>query len=448
VRAIQAVTINAAQLLKRARYIGSISPGRAADILVVSDITKLKVDDVYSDGVHVAHNGELVVDVPPPVYPPWSLNSVHVAPVTSEDFRIFESSENLLARVIRVSPGQIQTSKQVMDIFAAGGEVAADPGRDLLKLFVFHRHPEKEGVPQKAYGMVTGTLFGPDCAYAATLGHDSHNLVVIGSSDQDMALATNRVIELQGGVVAVRGGRVVADLPLPLAGLMSLEPIDVVIEKIQDVNTALVADQEGFDVTGHLVFLSLVCIPQLHLSNRGLVELGLGAPPQFVTPFYPDGRFSPRGVERPGGIPTTSAPRQPVFDPFAPAFDPFADSVVEHATGKSTDPMLQSPHSSAPLSGQRSTSNLDVVPNIFGPAPAGIGIATPNFARQDPPAPAPAPPPEKKQPDKAPGPRRPGAATPNAGRPPAMAQAAQRFAQKRVTKAAAATPAKRVYAKK
>jgi hypothetical protein len=411
--------------------------------LVVSDITAFTVDDVFADGVHVAHKGEYVVSIPPPEYPPWSLHSVHVEPVTAEAFRLVESSENLLARVIRVTcvtPGQLQTSKQLMDIFAPGGEVVADPERDLLKLFVFDRYAEKEGIRQKAPALVTGTHFGPGCAYAATLGHDSHNLVVLGSSDEDLALATNRVMELQGGVVAVRGGAVVADLALPLAGLMSLEPIEVVVRKIQAVNHALVGEREGeFDVTGPLVFLSLVCVPQLHLSNRGLVELGIGTPPQIVTPFYPDGRFSPRSEGR-AKAQDSPDPRRgqcsPSADPFPNSFDPFASG----PTGGVGDEMP------AMVDYSQSTSE-ELIASIFGPAPAGAAAAkstTPppalvrSLGRGEGATPSPLAPRSPTADSR----KRVGGGSPVGRGPSAMARAAQRFTEQRKSKIATPTPPK------
>ncbi|MFW6183868.1 MAG: adenine deaminase [Chloroflexota bacterium] len=283
VTAIQMVTINAAQMLEEARNIGSISPGRAADILLLSDLENVTIDQVYAEGVLVAENGKMVVDIARYNYPQWALNSVHLDPLTTGDLRIPFEGDAATVRVMRVVPGMVHTEEEEMTLTPVDGELKADADRDLAKIAVFYRHAKD--VPDTArqgFGFVTGTNFKTDTAFASTVAHDCHNLMVLGTSDAAMVKAANALIETQGGM-AVAVGDEVTVVPLPLAGLMSLASAEKVTEQLHELDRALRdAGSEHPDLEMTLSLLPLIVLVELHVGNRGLVELKPGQPPQFV----------------------------------------------------------------------------------------------------------------------------------------------------------------------
>ena len=283
IQAIQMVTINAAQLLERARWIGTISPGRAADILIVSDLVQMTIDQVFADGVLVAEHGRMAVEWAGHPYPDWAMRSVHLAPLAAGDFRI-PAERPELVRVMRLFPGQVHTREEHHRLAPAQGSLAADPGRDLAKAAVFYRHEPRPGLTgSRGLGFVTGLRFGPGTAYASTFAHDCHNLLVVGTDDQAMALAGNALIEAGGGIALVRGGRVDALLPLPLGGLMALDPVAETARKLEAVEQSLRDCGCPFDsIEMTLSLLSLIVLEELHLSNRGYVSLKPGQMPALV----------------------------------------------------------------------------------------------------------------------------------------------------------------------
>ena len=284
ITAIQMVTINAAQMLEKSRWIGTVSPGRAADILLVSDLVNLKIDQVYSDGVLVAEKGELVVDIQPYDYPVWALKSVHMETVSTADFRVPHAAGSAKVRVMRLFPGYVHTQEEQVEVKAVDGALTADPARDLAKVAVFYRHEPKEGLTgTKSLGFATGLTLKAHVAFGSTVAHDCHNLMVIGTADEEMAIAANELIRIGGGMVVAIDGKVQATLPLPLAGLMSLDPARKVADRLRKVEEAIrlagcMADLVEMTIT----LLPLIVLPELHLSNRGYVQLLPGQPPKFV----------------------------------------------------------------------------------------------------------------------------------------------------------------------
>ncbi len=284
--ALQMATLNAAQLLERSRWIGTLSPGRAADVLLVSNLERLTIDQVYADGRLVAEDGEMVVDIPPYAYPEWALRSVHLAPLTVEDLRIPHEGGPARVRVMRIHPGQVHTDQEFAEITPVDGALAADPARDLAKVAVFYRHEPRAGATgTRGFGFVTGLQFRPRAAFASTVAHDSHNLMMVGTRDEEMVVAANELIRLGGGMAVALDGRVRAAVPMPLAGLMSLEDAGTVARQVEDLEAALrEAGCPAPNVEMTLSLLPLIVIPQLRVTNRGsgLVELPPGEPPRFV----------------------------------------------------------------------------------------------------------------------------------------------------------------------
>lgn len=284
ITAIQMVTINAAQMLEKARWIGTLSPGRAADILVVSDLENVTIDQVYSDGVLVAENGKMTVNIPRYDYPEWALKSVHISPLEAKDFAIPAPNSPAKVRVMKVVPGMVHTEEHIIEMLPENGCLVADLEKDIAKIAVLYRHEPKQGVKgTKGLGFVTGIQLQAGSAFASTVSHDCHNLMVIGTDDEVMALAANELIEVGGGICVVFDGKVEALMPLPLAGLMTLESVEEAARQIKIIENALKkagCPYDSFEMT--LSLLGLIVLEELHLSNKGLVELKPGAPPQFV----------------------------------------------------------------------------------------------------------------------------------------------------------------------
>lgn len=285
VKAVQFVTINPAQLLEKSRWIGSISPSRCADILIVSDINNMIIDEVYCDGVLVAENGKLTVDISPYKYPEWAVNSVFLDPLKKDDFLIKAPGDKkeVNVRVMKINEGEFLPVEVVSKMPVIDGYLKADSSRDLCKIFMFYRHTIEKAKGTRGCGFLQGVHFKENCAFASTVTHDCHHLLVCGNNDEAMKMAANEIIKVHGGFCVVIDNKVEAVMPLPLAGVMSLESLEVAAKQINDIEDAL--EKAGctsrcFEMTFSV--LGLVCVPQLHISNRGLVRLNDGEPPKIV----------------------------------------------------------------------------------------------------------------------------------------------------------------------
>ncbi|HEY0837929.1 MAG TPA: adenine deaminase [Azospirillum sp.] len=243
---------------------GLVAPGQRADLVLLDDLEDCAVRTVIKDGRVVSDatfEGRAALD-------PVGLDSVRLVPVRVEDFRVPEGPS---ARpVIGVLPGKIITEHLTLEVPQRRGEAVADPARDILKVCVFARHGVNRNVGR---GFVRGFGF-TEGAIASSVGHDSHNVCVVGASDADMAIAVNRLIELQGGFVAVRQGCMVGEIALPLAGLMSLKPFETVERQLKDLRASVRA--MGCPLAEpflQLAFLPLPVIPHLKITDRGLVDV-------------------------------------------------------------------------------------------------------------------------------------------------------------------------------
>lgn len=241
---------------------GLLAPGRRADILLLGDLAAVDVQAVFCGGREVG--AELFDGRQHPE--PVGFGSVRCYPVDAGLFRTPASGPT--ATVIGVIPHSIITERLTAELPYRDGCRHADPGRGLHKLAVLERHGVNGNVGR---GFVQG--FGPmHGAIATSIGHDCHNLIVIGSDDADMALAVNRLIAMQGGIAVVRQGEVLADLPLPVAGLMSDRGFDYVRGRLLPLRAASRAIGCGLDEPVlQLAFLPLPVIPHLKLTDRGLV---------------------------------------------------------------------------------------------------------------------------------------------------------------------------------
>ena len=241
--------------------LGAVAPGYQADVLLLPDLERFVPDVVLKAGKPVG-------EIPRPEVPEWVKHSVRVAPVTTNDLRIEWAGGK--ARVIGLVPGQIVTDSLVEGPTVVGGLAVADPKRDLAKIAVLERH---HGTGRIGLGFVRG--FGLERgAFGSTFSHDAHNIVVVGIDDGDMVRVVQRLAELRGGVVVTQDRGVRAELPLPVAGLLSDAPLDEVVERSSACLQAAQALGCTFEAPFQmLAFLTLSVIPKLKITDRGLVDV-------------------------------------------------------------------------------------------------------------------------------------------------------------------------------
>jgi len=269
VTAIQMVTINVAQCFQLDHEMGSVAPSKCADLVLIDDLKSCHVTDVFIDGELVAKEGKMLNEFAPYKYSEKALNSVHLDKVTSEDFKIPCDSERADVHVIEVIPAKVGTTDKVVTLPVRGGGICADPEQDVLKAVVFERH-KRTGTIGKGFTKGFGVKRG---ALAQTVAHDAHSLLVVGSNDEDMALAANTLIECGGGLVAVLDGKVLSVVKLPIAGLMSDKPIEEMsasIEKMEHTWAEMGSTLPSPFMT--MALIPLACIPETRLTNRGLVD--------------------------------------------------------------------------------------------------------------------------------------------------------------------------------
>jgi adenine deaminase len=258
--AIVVATINPARW-HGLRHLGAVAPGYQADLLVLPDLESFRPELVLKAGRRI---GEIVR----PDVPEWVRQSVRVAPLSRTDFAV--GSDGGSIRVIGLVPDQVVTESLVDRPTVEGGFAVADPARDLAKIAVVERHLATGRIGLGFVGS-SGLRRG---ALASTVAHDAHNVVVLGVSDDDMLAAVQRVVELSGGIVAVDGGRVMAECPLPVAGLFSVATLDEVIAQSRACTDAAKAlGWSGATPFLTMAFLALSVIPALKITDRGLVDV-------------------------------------------------------------------------------------------------------------------------------------------------------------------------------
>jgi adenine deaminase len=257
-------TINTAERFRLDR-LGAVAPGYIANLIVIDDLSRLQVDMVFYRGRLVAREGKPLFTA----YQPGGkglTNTVSIKPFAVEALRLSASGETGL--VIEIVPGQIITRKR-MDR-AVSGVIAPDIDRDILKLVVVERHRATGNIGLglvKGFGLKRGAL-------ASSIAHDSHNIVAVGTSDEDIFTAVKEIERLQGGLVIAADGRVLASLRLPMAGLLSDKPLEVVVDELEKL--VRLARDLGTTLSSPfatLSFLALPVIPELRLTDLGLVDV-------------------------------------------------------------------------------------------------------------------------------------------------------------------------------
>ncbi len=272
VTAIQMATLNTAEHFKVDHEVGAIAPARYADILILDNLSKVSVNTVIADGKIVAKEGRLTVDIPTPTYPDFAKKTVKLPrPLTPEDFEIPAPTSEGTAkvRVIEVIEASVLTKHVVVDAPISNGKVVASPELDLAKVAVVERH---RGTGNRGLGFVRGFGFRGG-AVASTVAHDSHNLLIVGMNDRDMALAGNKLAEVGGGMIAVRDGEVLGLVELPIAGLMSDKPVEEVAKEVEGLTNAW--RELGCEMIYPfmtMALLALPVIPELRITDKGLVD--------------------------------------------------------------------------------------------------------------------------------------------------------------------------------
>ncbi len=280
VLAIRCATWNVAQHFRLPRR-GAIAPGYLADLVVLDDLRGFRVRAVYKEGRLVAEEGQLRAAIPPlPAAGAAMRQTVRLPSLSVASFQLTADAPSV--RCLRIVPGQILTEQIWVDPRRVERTVVADPARDIAKLVCVERHGHGRTI---GVGLVSG--FGlREGALASTVAHDHHNIMAVGTDDEDLLAACRRLRDLDGGFVVVAGGHVLAELPLPLGGLMTDRPLAEVRQRLDALEAA--ARDLGVTIASPFMVLSFLGLPvigELRLTDLGLVDVAagrvvpLGAPP-------------------------------------------------------------------------------------------------------------------------------------------------------------------------
>lgn len=270
VEAIQMATINSATWLGL-KDIGILAPGKQADIAVIDGrLEDMEVCMVFLGGKKVAENGKLLIDLPPYTYPESVKHSVHRAPIAPEDLMVAAEGSKATVRCIGLILDQNLTDAIELEMPVVDGYVQPVPAEDMQPIAVVGRHGQSDigRTFVKGFKMKYG-------AFAETVSHDTHNIIVTGTNYADMALAVNRVIEMQGGVSVVKDGKVLGELRLPIAGLMTDEKsASELTDSMSELHRIAREELEcqAHAPFMHLAFLSLTTSPKWKITDKGVVD--------------------------------------------------------------------------------------------------------------------------------------------------------------------------------
>ncbi|KMT22881.1 adenine deaminase [Clostridium cylindrosporum] len=270
VEAIQMVTINPATWHNLSE-IGVLAPGKYADIAVIDGkLEDMNVTSVYLKGKHAAENGKILLNIPSYIYPSEVKHSVNRKPITVEDLKVKASGSKAKVRTIGLILDQNLTDSFEEELSVVDGYVVPDVENDILPIAVVGRYGQVDigSAFVKGFKLKSG-------AFAETVAHDTHNIIVVGTNYEDMVAAVNRVIELQGGVTVVKKGSVINEMPLRIAGLMTdelnaYELTDKMSELHETVKTDL--DCAAHAPFMHLAFLALTTSPKWKITDKGIVD--------------------------------------------------------------------------------------------------------------------------------------------------------------------------------
>lgn len=266
ITAIQMASINTAEFF-RIPNLGAIAPGYKADMLVLENFSDFKPKMVFKDGKLVARDGKLIEDLEN-INVPQIRGSVNVRWIEADHFKLKAESDRV--KTINIVPKQLITKTSTETINVVDGYAESNIEEDVLKIAVIERHRASGNIGigfVKGFGLKSGAI-------ASTVAHDSHNMVIIGTNDADMYFAAVELVKSQGGKIVVENGQKLAHLPLPVAGLMSDQKLEVVIEKCISLEES--SKQIGCildDPFMNMAFLSLPVIPEIKITDKGLIDV-------------------------------------------------------------------------------------------------------------------------------------------------------------------------------
>ncbi len=271
IKAIKMATLNTAQHFRLDHELGAITPGRVADIVLLDNLTEIKPACVFKQGELVARDGKLTREMSMAQYPEFLNATVQLsAKLSAASFALESSGKRCKVKVINLYPDQIINYATEEWLSVANGEVQVDTEQDILKLAVVERYGKNGRV---GIGFVRGFTLKAG-ALASSVSHDHHNIVIVGTNNEDMYLAAQEIAKQQGGLVAVQAGKVLGVLPLPIAGLMSPLPAEEVMAQIDQLNEQAVS--LGCNLPAPLMtlsFISLPTVPELGLTDYGLIDV-------------------------------------------------------------------------------------------------------------------------------------------------------------------------------
>lgn len=268
VKAIQMASLNTAEYFNL-HNLGAIAPGYKADIAIFNDLEKFEPHMVFKGGKLVAENGKILVNTSEFKIPALR-GSVNIKWLNLDDFKIKAPVDKKQVKVINVIPKQLITKQSLETPLVKNGEVVADTNNDILKIAVIERHKASGNIGLgfvKGFGLKSGAI-------ASTVAHDSHNMIVIGTNDEDMYYAAVELVKSQGGKIIVKDRKTLAHLALPIAGLISDKPFSEVDIKLQELNNA--AKEIGCKIDDpfmSMAFLSLSVIPEIKITDKGLIDV-------------------------------------------------------------------------------------------------------------------------------------------------------------------------------
>lgn len=271
VTGIKMATIQAAEHFGF-KNLGAVAPSYNADLIVLDDLKTMKIHSVYKDGKKVAENGKALDFTAPEVNKKLDntvRNSFHIDKLKKEDFYVNENGKKF-CRVIKLIKNQLLTDELIAEIdFDTNNGI--DIERDILKLAVLERH---NNTGHRGLGFVNGISMKQG-AIAASVSHDSHNLIVIGTNESDMALAANRIRALGGGMVTVNNGEILAEMPLPIAGIMTDVSAQLAAEQNERVRDSVYSLGVNGDIEPFMTmaFVSLPVIPHIKMTTNGLIDV-------------------------------------------------------------------------------------------------------------------------------------------------------------------------------
>ena len=270
VRAIKMASFNPAQYFGIDR-VGAVACGYKADLLVLDNLDNIEIKDVYSNGVKVVDNKKLLdFEIPKAedMITGSVMNSFHMPDLKKEDFFIEPKGNKV--RVIEVIPGEILTNELILELdFDKNNGIDVD--KDIIKIAVIERH---KNTGHKGVGYIKGIGI-KNGALAGSVSHDSHNLIVIGSSDEDMCIAANHIKKIGGGLCVVKEGKVISEVRLPVAGLMSTESAANIAKANEDLRESAkeLGVYDNIEPFMNMAFVSLPVIPVLKMTTQGLVNV-------------------------------------------------------------------------------------------------------------------------------------------------------------------------------